>query len=58
MTYPKGERHGTSTKAFCQGLDQECCPYMPNLGSQLHPHGLEEAHVVHQPDPSHLEEVW
>ena len=25
--------------------------YMPNFGSLSHPHGLEEAHVVHRPDP-------
>ena len=24
---------------------------MPNYGSLSHPHGLEEAHVVHRPDP-------
>ena len=29
-------------------------PYLPNLGSLSHPHGLEEAPVVHQPDPGHL----
>ena len=26
-------------------------PYMPNFGSLSHPHGLEEAHVVHRLDP-------
>ena len=25
--------------------------YIPNLGSLSHPHGLEEAPVVHRPDP-------
>ena len=29
-------------------------PYLPNLGSLSHPHGLEEAPVVHRPDPGHL----
>ena len=29
---------------------------LTKLGSLLHPHGLEEAHVVHQPGPGHLEE--
>ena len=29
-------------------------PYLPNLGSLSHPHGLEEAPVVHQPGPGHL----
>ena len=33
-------------------------PYMPNLGSLLHPDGLEEALLVHQPGPGHLIEVW
>ena len=33
-------------------------PYMPKFGSLLHPHGLEEAPVVHQPGPSHLGDVW
>ena len=28
---------------------------MPNLGSLSHPHGLEEATVVLQPGPGHLE---
>ena len=32
-------------------------PYMPNLGSLSHSHGLEEAPVVHQPGPGHLPEV-
>ena len=32
-------------------------PYMPNFGSLLHPHGLEEAPVVHQPSPSHIGDV-
>ena len=32
-------------------------PYMLNLGSLAHPHGLEEAHVVHRPDPGHLGQV-
>ena len=33
-------------------------PYKPNLGSLLHPDGLEEALLVHQPGPGHLGEVW
>ena len=32
-------------------------PYRPNLGSLSHPHGLEEAPVVHQPGPGHLGDV-
>ena len=32
-------------------------PYMPNLGSLSHSHGLEEALVVHRPGPGHLPEV-
>ena len=32
-------------------------PYKPNLGSLSHSHGLEEAPVVHRPDPGHLPEV-
>ena len=32
-------------------------PYMPNLGSLSHSHGLDEAPVVHQPDPGHLPEL-
>ena len=32
-------------------------PYMPNLGSLSHSHGLEEAPLVHQPGPGHLPEV-
>ena len=32
-------------------------PYMPNLGSLSHSHGLEEVPVVHQPGPEHLGEV-
>ena len=32
-------------------------PYMSNLGSLSHPHGLEEAPVVHQPGPGHLGDV-
>ena len=32
-------------------------PYMTNLGSLFHSHGLEEAPVVHQPGPGHLPEV-
>ena len=31
-------------------------PYLPNLGSLSHPHGLEEAPVVHRPDPGQLPE--
>ena len=31
---------------------------MPNFGSQLHPHGLEEVPVVHQPGPGHLWEFF
>ena len=27
--------------------------YMPNFGSLSHPHGLEEAPVVHPPGPGH-----
>ena len=29
-------------------------PYVPNLGSMSHPHGLEDALVEHQPGPDHL----
>ena len=29
-------------------------PIMSNSGSLCHPHGLEEAPVVHRPDPGHL----
>ena len=29
-------------------------PYFSNLGSLSHPHGLEEAPVVHQLGPGHL----
>ena len=36
---------------------QHTSPYMLNLGSLAHPHGLEEAHVVHRPDPGHLGQV-
>ena len=32
-------------------------PFMPNLGSVSHPHGLEEAPVVLQPGPGHLGNV-
>ena len=32
-------------------------PYKPNLGSLSHPHGLEEAPVVHQLGPGQLGEV-
>ena len=32
-------------------------PYMPNLGSLSHSHGLEEAPVVHQLGPGHPPEV-
>ena len=32
-------------------------PYIPNLGSLSHPHGLEEAPVVLQPGPGHLVDV-
>ena len=32
-------------------------PYLPNLGTLSHPHGLEEAPVIHQPGPGHLPEV-
>ena len=32
--------------------------YMPKFRSLLHPHGLEEAPVVHQPGPNHLGDVW
>ena len=31
--------------------------YMPNLGSLSHPHGLEEAPVVHRPGPGHLPDL-
>ena len=31
--------------------------YMPNLGSLSHPHGLEEAPVVHRPGPSQLPDL-
>ena len=30
---------------------------MPNLGSLFHPHGLEEAPVIHRPGPGHLVQV-
>ena len=32
-------------------------PYMPNLVSLSHSHGLEEVPVAHQPGPEHLGEV-
>ena len=32
-------------------------PYTPNLVSLSHPHGLEEAPVVHWPDPGHHTDV-
>ena len=32
-------------------------PYMPNLGSLSHSHGLEEAPVVHRAGPGHLVDV-
>ena len=32
-------------------------PYMPNLGSLSHCHGLEEVPVVHRPGPGYLPEV-
>ena len=32
-------------------------PYLPNLGSIAHSHGLEEAPVDHRPGPGHLCEV-
>ena len=32
-------------------------PYKPNLGSLPHPHGLEEAPVVHRPGPGHNAQV-
>ena len=32
-------------------------PYVPNLGCLSHPHGLEEAPVVHRPGPGHLVDV-
>ena len=31
--------------------------YVPNLGLLAYPHGLEETHVVHRPDPGHLGQV-
>ena len=31
--------------------------YLPNLGSLSHPHGLEEAPVVHKSGPGHLPEA-
>ena len=34
-----------------------CSPYIPNLGSLSHPHGLEEAPVVHRPGPSQLPDL-
>ena len=33
-------------------------PYMPNLGSLSHSHGLEEAPVAHQPHPGQLQRIW
>ena len=32
-------------------------PFMPNLGSLSHSHGLKEAPVVHRPGPGYLPEV-
>ena len=34
-----------------------CSPYIPNLRSLSHPHGLEEAPVVHRPGPSQLPDL-
>ena len=32
-------------------------PYMPNLGSLPHPHGIEEEPVVHRPGPGQYADV-
>ena len=32
-------------------------PYIPNLGSLPHSHGLEEAPAVHRPGPGHLVDI-
>ena len=57
-TYPKPRwANSWSPSRGCIFYLMRYSPYMPNLGSLSHFHGLEEAPVVHRPDPGHLPEV-
>ena len=50
----------TAGATYPQGSQASEClilPYIPNFGPLSHPHGLEEAPVVHRPGPGHLSDL-